>query len=329
MPTWGEIGLEITQTAAANKGVPDFDSVRRKYLAALSAHTKRNVVLYASRWIQGNVLDPAAVSIGPEDMQAFMEVVHGLPRNMGLDLILHSPGGSPEAAESIVHYLRSKFDSLRVFVPQSAMSAATMLSCAADEIVMGLHSSLGPIDPQMILPGAGGGVTVAPAQAILDQFALALEDCQDPKKLGAWLPILPQYGPALLVQCDEALDLAEKLVADWLRRWMLAGDSQRKRKSTRIAKALADHGEFKSHGRPIHRDAAQALGLRVTPLEDDQELQDLVLSVFHATTHVFSASLMAAKIVENQTGRAFVKNQPVAFAQPAFQLQPGQLLPPQ
>ncbi len=322
MPTWGEIGAELAQSAPANNGVADYDGVRRKYLGALSGYTGRNTILYASRWTQGSVSDPSAVSIGPEDMQAFMEVVHGLSRTDGLDLILHSPGGSPEAAESIVNYLRSKFDSIRVIVPMSAMSAATMLSCAADEIIMGLHSSLGPIDPQMIMVGVGGVTTVAPAQAILDQFQLALEDCEDPKKLGAWLPILPQYGPALLVQCDEALDLAERLVADWLARWMLPSGPRSKRKATRIAKALADHGKFKSHGRPIHFDAAKRLGLRVTPLEADQLLQDLVLSVFHATTHVFSVSPVPAKIVENQLGRAFVKNQRVAFAPPILQVQP-------
>jgi ClpP class serine protease len=45
-----------------------------------------------------------------------------------LDLIVHSPGGSPEATEAIVTYLRSKFNDIRVIVPQAAMSAATMLA---------------------------------------------------------------------------------------------------------------------------------------------------------------------------------------------------------
>ena len=45
----------------------------------------------------------------------------------GLDLILHTPGGFPEAAESIVKYLRSKFSTnIRVIVPHLSMSAGTM-----------------------------------------------------------------------------------------------------------------------------------------------------------------------------------------------------------
>ena len=55
-----------------------------------------------------------------------MEVSQGLEGD-GLDLILHSPGGSPEAAEAIVSYLRSRFSHIRVIVPQLAMSAATMI----------------------------------------------------------------------------------------------------------------------------------------------------------------------------------------------------------
>jgi len=46
--------------------------------------------------------------------------------------------------------------------------------------------------------------------------------------------------------------------------------------------------------------------LKITNLEDDQVFQDLVLSVFHATTHTFSGT-PAVKIIENHNGKAFVK----------------------
>ena len=84
-----------------------------------------------------------------------------------LDLILHSPGGSPEAAEAVVSYLRSCFSHVRVIVPQLAMSAATMIACSADEVILGKHSFLGPIDPQLVLP-TSLGVRMVPAQAVLD-----------------------------------------------------------------------------------------------------------------------------------------------------------------
>jgi len=250
-----------------------------------------------------------------------MEVINKLDGKGGLDLLMHSPGGSPDAAEAVVHYLRSKFNDIRVIVPQAAMSAATMLACAANRIVMGKHSSLGPIDPQFIV-STQSGTMAHPAQAILDQFELAKDECKDPTLLGAWMPILPQYGPSLIVQCINALDLAEDLVAEWLRTWMLAplGRDKAARKARTIARKLADHSKFKSHGRPIHRDAALDLGLVVDKLETDQTLQDLVLTVYHVTMHTFAATA-AAKIIENHLGRAFVKVQVIQNVQ--FQLAPA------
>ena len=306
MPTWSGILHELQNTRTPS-GQPDFDGVRRKYLASLHAHTGRSVILYATKWTQvATNVDPDTISINDEDLQGLMEVIHGLP-DAPLDLIVHSPGGSAEATEMVVKYLRSKFPHIRAIVPQAAMSAATMLVCAADEIVMGKHSALGPIDPQFIIAGPFGRSSV-PAQAILDQFDLAREECKDPAKLGAWLPMLSQYGPALLKQCENALALAEDLVAEWLAQWMFKGKADAVTKARSIAGQLRDHGTFKSHGRHITRDRAQAMGLVILPLEDDQVFQDLALSVFHATTHTFGATA-CVKIIENHLGKAFVKLQ--------------------
>ena len=148
MPNWSGILSELNKTAGEGKP-PDFDGVRRRYLAAVQRHTGRSVVLYASGWLQKEA-PPGLTSINDEDIQALMEVTWQL-RDPNLDLILHSPGGSPEAAEGIVSYLRSRFQHIRVLVPQLAMSAATMISCAANEILMGKHSFLGPIDPQLLV----------------------------------------------------------------------------------------------------------------------------------------------------------------------------------
>ena len=77
-----------------------------------------------------------------EDIQALMEVTEDL-HSSSVDLILHSPGGSPEVAEAIVAYLRSRFRDIRVIVPNLAMSAATMIACSGNKIVMGKHSLFG------------------------------------------------------------------------------------------------------------------------------------------------------------------------------------------
>lgn len=304
MPTWGEILKELQEVANQTK-LPPFDNVRRKYLALLKNKTGRDVILYATKWTSPGA-SPNDVTITEEDIQGFMEVIHGLA-TQSLDLIVHSPGGSAEVTEALVSYIRTKFNDVRVIVPQAAMSAATMLACSANIIMMGKHSFLGPIDPQFIL-ATQIGVQFVPAHAILDQFDKAKEECQDPKLLGHWLPILSQYGPALIVQCENAIALSKTLLTEWLERYMFSGDPDADEKAKNIANYLSNHKEFKSHGRHISRDKAKELKLNIENLEDDQELQDLALSVFHATTHTFNGTT-AVKIIENHNGKAFIKQQ--------------------
>ena len=233
-----------------------------------------------------------------------MEVVHGL-QGTSLDLIIHSPGGSPTATEALVTYLRTKFDDIRVIIPHAAMSAATMLACSANRIMMGRHSFIGPIDPQIILNTKLGTMSV-PAQAIIDQFKMAQKECRSHDKLPSWLPILEQYGPALITQCDNAIRLSEELVSEWLAKYMLAGKRDRKKLSRQVARYLSDHRGFKAHSRHIDRAEAGRRGLVIENLEDDQGIQDSVLSVYHATTLTLSAT-SAVKILENQLGKAYIK----------------------
>ena len=316
MPTWGEIlkeiqgpALEIQRRIQAGQlpvNTPitvDFDSIRRKYLRALHNLTHRPVILYAASWTAPRPgIDPGLVSITPEDIQGFMEVMHGVPEGP-LDLILHSPGGSAEAAESLVSYVRSRFSDVRVFVPHAAMSAATMLACSSNRIVMGKHSFLGPTDPQFIL-ATDLGVQPYPAHAIVEQFEAAKKECaENPAVLPAWLPMLRQYGPALIVRCRLAQELSEELVTNWLSTYMMPGEAG---KAKTIAAYLADHKNFKSHNRFINRGKSRELGLIIEDLESNQQVQDAVLSVFHAATHTFTGS-PAVKIIENHLGKAYIK----------------------
>ena len=314
MPIWSEILAELTPQVAGTP--PDFDGVRRKYLLELHQHTQRDVILYATGWLQKPDVAPHLTSIVDEDIHALMEVTAGL-RGPNVDLILHSPGGSPEAAEAVVAYLRSRFVHIRVIVPQLAMSAATMIACAADEIVMGKHSFLGPTDPQLPL-ATPLGMRLVPAQSVLDQFDKAQRECADPAKLSAWLPMLAQFGPDLLVRCEHALEMSRELVRRWLESYMFENDPDGRGRAEAVSDWLANHTNFKSHSRHLAREELRASGLEITDLEDDEILQDLSLSVFHATTHTFAAATVV-KIVENHLGRAFIKHLNVQ-PQPALQI---------
>lgn len=300
MPTWGEILTEINESASVN-GTPDFDGVRRRYLTEMNRLTGRAVILYATAWFESRPIPPAELQIGLPDIQGFMETVANIGERK-LDLILHSPGGSAEAAESLVEYLRQRFSRIRVFVPVAAMSAATMMALSADELFMGQHSQLGPIDPQFII-NTPEGPRSAPAKAILNQFELAKRECRETENLAAWIPILRTYAPGLLTQCEDSQKLAADIVAGWLERYMMNGEKDAAEKSRKIAERFADYESFRSHGRQVGREQAREIGLKVVNLEDDDKLRDAVLSIHHAAMHTFSGT-PAQKIIENHNGRA-------------------------
>lgn len=300
MPSFGQILSEINRQAATGDKAA-IDTVRKKYLSELSAVTKRDTIIYASAWTRSDI--PGHVSINDEDIHAFMEAIFGL-KNENLDLILHTGGGSAETVDAIVSYLRQKFKHIRVIVPQAAMSAGTMWACAADEIVMGKQSSLGPIDPQFILK-TSVGVQALPAQAIIDQFNMAKADCSaNPQNLNSWLPMLSQYGPALLVQCQNQIVFGRELVRTWLDSFMFGGEQSDFPKT--ISDFLSNHANFNTHSKHINIIDAQRLGLKVLPLEDDQDFQDRVLSAFHATVIAFSMSA-TVKMVANNIGGTYAK----------------------
>src|SRR5581483_808407 len=149
MASWQDIANEV---AALNR--PDaFDVVRRAKIDAVHKATGRHLVVYAAGFtnplkaqIAGNFM-----SIALQDKDGFDEVTRNLPRGSELDVLLHSPGGSAEATESIVALLRSRFSHIRFIIPSVAKSAATIMAMSGDELLMDERSELGPTDPQMIL----------------------------------------------------------------------------------------------------------------------------------------------------------------------------------
>lgn len=305
MPTWGNIAREI-QEAAQEKGPLAFDFVRRSYLAKAHQKTGRAIILYATSWtLQQPNVPPAMQSIHDGDLQGLMEVFNEVG-SRELDLIIHSPGGSIDAAAAMVSYLRSKFDHIRAIIPNAAMSAAGMIACACDRLVMGKHSFIGPADPQFNLPSPLGGMRQVAVQSITEQFEKAKRECmEDQRALAVWAPLLAQYGPDLIVQAERASKLSQEYVEKWLRSYMFCNDDQRDGKAQDISSWLSTHENFNSHGRHINRAELREHGLIVDSLENDQEEQDLFLSVFHAAMHTMMGT-GAAKIIENHAGKAFI-----------------------
>lgn len=295
MPNWKDVFEEIN---GLSKDSP-VDRVRKKYLKKLSNYTKRNVICYYSGFLQKNNISSNLVSMTDDDKNGFMQAIHGLNSDLGLDLIIHTPGGDIGALESIGDYLISKFGSnIRAIVPMMAMSAGTMLACCAKEIIMGKQSNLGPFDPQF---------NGYPAYGILEEVNRAKEEIsKDPNLISFWQFPLNKLNPTIIGQCEKAIKWSTEIVSNWLINGMFCSDGNAeiaKAKADKICKSLNNHDTTFAHIRHIQAKRAKDIGLKIEDLEDDQKLQDLVLTVHHCYMQTFGSSNMT-KIIENHNGNA-------------------------
>lgn len=296
MPSWNEILAKTHQLSNV------YDNIRRDYLRELADKTGRNTIIYYSGWLQKGQLQEKGYrfDIVDSDKMGFMSTVKNLDKKKGLDIVLHTPGGSIAATESIVHYLKSLFgNNIRAIIPQIAMSAGTMMALSCKEIIMGKHSNLGPIDPQL------RGI---PTHGVIEEFNKAKEEIKaDPSRIPAWQVILSKYSPTLIGECQKAITWAEKMVENWLLTNMFKDEINKTEIVNKIKKELGSHAFTMSHDRHIHMETLRDdLKIKIIELEKNDELQDAVLSVHHSSIITLTQT-PAIKIIENQDGKAFIQ----------------------
>lgn len=287
MPNLHEISNEINP-----------QSIISKYIDALFTKTGRNVIVYYSGWLN-HTEAKKGLSINDLDKNAFMSVIHGLDKSKGLDLILHTPGGDVGATESLIDYLHESFNGdIRAIIPQLAMSGGTMIACSCKEIVMGKQSSLGPIDPQFYN---------VPAEAIIKEFEMAkLEISKNPKTIPIWQTLLSKYPPALIVLCENARKWSDKILEKSLT-YAMFDKEQNNEIINKIKEVLGSHENTKSHGKHLSAKECSELGLKISNMEDDDELQDLILSVHHACMNLFNINKNTLKLVANNKKKFFIQ----------------------
>lgn len=289
MPSWSEIITDVN--LYSNVGI-ELDKKREEYLRRLHSITGRNVIAYYSGWLT----NPSAphVSIEEQDKNAFMTTIYKLDRTKGLDLILHTPGGDIAATESIVTYLKKMFNGdVRAFIPQISMSAGTMIAMSCKEIIMGEQSSLGPIDPQM------GGIA---CQAVVDEFRRAVDEVsKNPAALGLWQTIISKYHPTFLTACENAIAWSVELAEQWLNEVNSEIDFDK------IKGVFLNHNKSYSHSRHLSKQDCKDAGLNVIDLEENQELQDVLLSLHHCYMILLDKFLIS-KIVENNIGGRYIQH---------------------
>ena len=182
---------------------------------------------------------PLSRHIDIEDSEQVLRAIRLTPDEMPLDIILHTPGGLVLASEQIACAIKRHPGKVTVFIPHYAMSGGTLVSLAANEIVMDPDAVLGPVDPQMGSPTGG----YYPAVSILK----ALE----------------QPNPNRDDQTLILGDLARKAVAQVYNSVLcLIRDTMPEDQARSLAEALSD-GRW-THDYPISPDQARELGLPIT-----------------------------------------------------------------
>jgi ClpP class serine protease len=109
-----------------------------------------------------------------EDAQTIIAAIKDTPEDMPIDFVIHTPGGLVLAAMQIARAVEAHKAKVTVYVPVYAMSGGTLIALAADEIVLGEFSVLGPIDPQIAGLPAASIVKARDSKPVDDVFDLTL-----------------------------------------------------------------------------------------------------------------------------------------------------------
>jgi len=126
------------------------ESARQKLIAALEKKRGSRLIVLVHRQETMSLLGfPVFRYINIEDSEEIIRAIQMTDPNLPIDLVLHTPGGLVLASYQIAHAIKHRPGKVTVHVPHYAMSGGTLIALAADEIVMGDHAVLGPVDPQI------------------------------------------------------------------------------------------------------------------------------------------------------------------------------------
>ncbi|MBN2210798.1 MAG: hypothetical protein JW709_05315 [Sedimentisphaerales bacterium] len=131
------------------------------------------------------------------------------PKRKKLSFFLETTGGYIEIAQRIASILRTHYRIVEFYIPNSAMSAGTVLVMSGDAIHMDYFSILGPIDPQLPKP-TGGSV---PALGYLKKFEELMKKANKGELNTAETTYLcTKFDPAMLYQYEHARQLSVYLL---------------------------------------------------------------------------------------------------------------------
>ncbi len=208
--------------------------------------------------------------IRSEDIRRLSEVISPF-QGQNIDILIETDGGETDAAEGITSALKEILAGFRAIVALRAKSNGTLVCLAADEILMGATSELGPIEP-----------AVGPIPVSILSHKEYREKTNDIR---------------LSIAADFAQKQTDALAESLLRDGMMSNKQEMLRDTVR---KLCTRDDFKSHGSVINHREAKRLGLNVTYLPPDEELWKKI-SLLHCLYSFDSDARGASKFFEQET----------------------------
>lgn len=202
----------------------------------------------------------------------------------GVDLFIHSNGGSGTVPWRIATLIRQYTQKFAVVVPHHAFSAATLIALGADEIVMHKMGCLGPIDPSVanifnpphpLMPGQLASISVEDVSAffklVKDEVGITHED----ELVQAFIALTDKIHPLALGNVQRSHNQSRLMAQKLLKLHMLSESEEHE--ITQIIENLKSNLFY--HGHPINREEAKK-DLKLKVVVPSAEIESLMWELY-------------------------------------------------
>lgn len=275
----------------------DFESELMRLINEYNKYKNTFLLIYAVDLEKAGNVQSSDLSLNMADYHIVHEMLRQSTAN-SIDFYIETPGGSGEAAEEIVEFLHSRFETVNFVVASEAKSAGTLMVMSADEIFMTESGSLGPIDAQVKI-----GRSIVSAYDYVQWIDQKRKEASETKQLN---PVDATMIAQITLGEFEGVYHAQQFAVDRLREWLPkykfkhwkttetrkleVTDVMKCERAEEIAKNLIDHSKWRSHGRSLKIRDLENIGLRIKNVESDDKLREIVYRIKTVIRLLFGSS---------------------------------------
>jgi hypothetical protein len=278
-----------------NKNISELRTELQDLIKQYNKKRGTSLFIFAAAIFKSHIPD---VAMNKDDYYTFYDFLKEEPSE-NIDIFIETPGGSGDTSEEIARFLHKKFKKISFVIAGEAKSAGTILALSGHDILMTETGSLGPIDAQVRI-----GRSFVSAHDYNEWINQKRSDAERYKVLNPVDAVMiAQISPGELLQVYHSLKYAQDLVKEWLpnykfnswnkteTRQIEVTDEMRKARAAEVAEILTNHTLWREHGRSIKiEDLKNIVQLRVTEVDKDPDLSDLIYRIHTITRMLFSKS---------------------------------------